>query len=162
DGEKSYQEMHVDGGASTPFFVMPYLLAAINYQSTALKGANAYLLFNSQLIDPIKTTKVNTLSIAGRSFSTALDHLTSSALVTTSTFAENNQMNFRFTTIPADYPFAGTLEFDPKVMRTLFEYGRRCAAAGRVWVTVMDAIGSAGRRPAVSSAETTPCLALPQ
>jgi hypothetical protein len=37
-----YQEMHVDGGASTPFFVAPDALREIDTLSNSQRGANIY------------------------------------------------------------------------------------------------------------------------
>jgi len=37
-------------------------------------------------------------------------------------------MNFRFSSIPVDYPFRGPLDFQQSSMRALFNYGADCAA----------------------------------
>ena len=40
EGEKAYQEMHVDGGATTPFFIVPDIAMIMGYAPKALHGAN--------------------------------------------------------------------------------------------------------------------------
>ncbi len=156
-GGRSYQEMHVDGGAAAPYFVLPNILYAIGYESPALRGANVYLLFNSQLADQPQTTKYNTAHIARRSFTSALNHLTRAALLETRAFARDNQMSFRFTAIPREYPFNGSLEFDPKVMRSLFDFGRRCAAEGKIWVDEKQALVRAEQGLLAGATETPAC-----
>ena len=77
----------------------------------------------------------NTIDIAARSFTSVLNHLTRSAISQTANFARDNNMSFRFTAIPSDVQFGGSLAFETPNMSETFIYGARCAAIGLVWVT---------------------------
>ncbi len=130
-----YQEMHVDGGASTPFFVAPEAIREIDAISNSPRGANIYVIINGQSASAPRTTSNNTLDIAARSFTSVLNHLTRAAIAQTADFARDNNMNFRFTAIPPDVQFGGSLAFEVPNMNQTFDYGARCAASGLVWVT---------------------------
>lgn len=130
-----YQEMHVDGGASTPFFVAPEAIREIDTLSNSPRGANIYVIINGQSASAPRTTSNNTIDIAARSFTSVLNHLTRSAISQTANFARDNNMSFRFTAIPSDVQFGGSLAFETPNMSETFIYGARCAAIGLVWVT---------------------------
>jgi predicted acylesterase/phospholipase RssA len=140
DDGKIYAEMHVDGGASTPFFVVPDIALIIGFQSEELFGANIYVVINGQAASAPRETKNNTMEIVSRSFTTVLNHMTRTSLAQTEAFAARNSMRFVFTAIPHDVQFGGSLAFDEKGVAGTFNYGRRCAAAGRVWVTPKQAL----------------------
>ncbi len=137
---KSYQEMHVDGGASTPFLVAPDIAMILGYTPEALKGAHIYVVVNGQASSAPRATKNNTVDVAARSFSSVLNHMTRMQLAQTDAFAQRSGADFHFTTIPHDVEFGGSLAFDEKNMREIFDYGRRCAAASQVWVTPQQAL----------------------
>lgn len=130
-----FQEMHVDGGASTPFFVAPEAIREIDALSNSPRGANIYVIVNGQAASAPRTTSNNTLDIAARSFTSVLNHLTRVSISQTDAFARANGMNFRFTAIPSDVQFGGSLDFNGPSMSDTFNYGQRCAATGLVWVT---------------------------
>jgi predicted acylesterase/phospholipase RssA len=162
DGDKTYAEMHVDGGASTPFFVAPDIALIIGYESEELFGANIYVVINGQSASAARETKNNTVEIVSRSFSTVLNHMTRTALAQTDTFAVRNSMRFVFTTIPHDVQFGGSLAFDEKGVAGTFNYGRRCAAAGLIWVTPNEALDHAEAAGAEQvPPETANCPLLP-
>jgi predicted acylesterase/phospholipase RssA len=140
DGEKTYTEMHVDGGASTPFFVAPDIAVILGFSPEALRGANVYVVINGQASSPPRTTRNNTVDIVARSFTAVLNHMTRTSLAQTDSFAARNDMTFVFTTIPRDVQFGGSLAFDDANMAATFDYGYRCAAAGLAWLTPQEAL----------------------
>jgi hypothetical protein len=135
-----YDEMHVDGDLTVPFFVAPALTYIRPIEANGLKGANIYVLVNGQLGGVPHTTPVDTISIVSRSFSATLMHLARTNVVLTSEFAQKYDMNFRFSSIPIDYPFQGPLDFQQSSMQALFNYAVDCAREGRLWATVEQAI----------------------
>jgi predicted acylesterase/phospholipase RssA len=153
----TFEEMHVDGGASTPFFVAPDIMMVMGYQPEAFRGANVYVISNAQLAGPSRTTPVNAVSIASRSFSSMMNHMTRTALAQTGAFAERNGMLFQFTTIPRDYRYGGSLAFEREEMSALFQYGRRCAAQGRIWVDARQALARAEAADRTPLPDQTPC-----
>lgn len=71
--------------------------------------------------------------------------MTRMELATTAGFAQLHRMDLGFTAVPVDYPQVDSLDFRPATMRSLFEYGARCAAQGRLWATVGQAIARADK-----------------
>jgi hypothetical protein len=137
---KAFQEMHVDGGATTPFFIVPDIAMIMGYAPKALHGANVYVVINGQAASPPRATQNNTVDIAARSFTAVLNHMTRTELAQTNTFAARNGMNFQFTTIPPTVAFGGSLAFDEANMRAIFDYGMRCATRSLTWMTPEQAL----------------------
>lgn len=134
DGRR-FQEMHVDGGASTPFFIAPEAVLHMDESSASLRGANIYVIVNGQAASAPRTTSNNTIDIAARSFTAVLNQMTRTAIRQSDDFAKRNGLGFRFTGIPPDVQFGGSLAFDRANMAATFDYGVRCATRGLVWVT---------------------------
>jgi predicted acylesterase/phospholipase RssA len=134
DGKK-YQEMHVDGGASTPFFVAPEAVLSMDTTSLNLRGANIYVVINGQSASAPRSTSNNTIDIAARSFTAVLNHMTRGAIDQTGDFAKINSMGFRYTGIPSDVQCGGSLAFDKANMAATFDYGVRGASRGQAGVT---------------------------
>lgn len=132
---KTYQEMHVDGGASTPFFIAPEAVIHMDNASLNLRGGNVYVVINGQAASAPRTTSNNTIDIAARSFTAVLNQMTRAAIMQTDDFTEKNNLGFRFTGIPSDVQFGGSLAFDKANMMATFDYGMRCGTRGLVWVT---------------------------
>jgi hypothetical protein len=137
---RHYEEMHVDGGVTVPFFVAPDLAYILPLVPNGLEGANIYVLVNSQLGGEPRTTADDTISIIGRSSATTLKHLTRNEITLTAELASRYGMNFRFSEIPVDYPFRGAFDFGEAATRALFDYALACARDGRLWLTVEQAI----------------------
>ncbi len=156
DAGARYQEMHVDGGASTPFFVAFDVLAALNHRVDGLRNAQIYVIANSQLAGTPRTTPANTLSIVSRAFTSTVNHMTQSALTETFAFSERNEMLLSFTSVSASYPFAGPLAFAKDDMRRLFSYGRQCAAQGKVWLDAEQALAETARAQGDRNAVSCP------
>ncbi len=136
----AYDEMHVDGGTTVPFFFAPEIAEIMPITFDELRGANLYILINGQLTAPQKTTVDKTVSILKQSFTAQMNHTSRTALELSAAFAQLHGMNFRFARIPAEYPFQGPLNFNPAAMRTLFDYAAGCAAEGHLWSTVEQAL----------------------
>jgi len=133
-----YDEMHVDGDTTVPFFVAPARAYVRPFDANELKGTNIYVLVNGQLGGVPQTTPVDTISILSRSVSTTLIHLARANVLLTSEFARKYDMNFRFSSIPIAYPFRGPLDFHESSIRVLFNYGADCARKGRLWTTAVE------------------------
>ena len=61
--------------------------------------------------------------------------MTRTAILQTDDFAKRNGLGYRFSGIPADVEFGGSLAFDKANMSATFDYGVRCASRGLVWLT---------------------------
>jgi predicted patatin/cPLA2 family phospholipase len=136
----SYDEMHVDGGTTVPFFFAPEIAEIMPITFNEIRGANLYVLINGQLITPQKTTADKTVSILKQSFAAQMNHASRTTLELSAAFAQLHGMNFRFSRIPSEYPFQGPLNFKAASMQALFNYAAGCAAEGQLWTTVEQAL----------------------
>ena len=133
DGGKSYDEMHVDGGTTVPFFLGSELVHVMPLEFEKLKGANLYVIVNGQFTTVPKTTPVKTTAVLRRSFSAALTRMSRTSLELSAAFAQRYDMQFLFVQIPDDYPYQGPLKFQPSATRALFRFGEQCGERGLLW-----------------------------
>ena len=142
---KTYDEMHVDGGTTLPFFVASNLVDILPMHLPQLQGAKVYVLVNGQLSTYPQTTPEKPMAVLSRSFSAALMHASRRALLLAAIFARHFGMHFQFSYLPMSYPDQGALDFNFANMHRLFDYGMRCAESGRIWTTLHQAIDEGQR-----------------
>tara|TARA_Y100000052_G_scaffold27601_1_gene37381 strand:- start:24643 stop:25869 length:1227 start_codon:yes stop_codon:yes gene_type:complete len=128
-----YQEMHVDGGASVPFFIGPEWLTLQTESLSDFKGANLYVLVNGQLQAPVSSTPVNTIQIVSKSFDTMMMFGARTALREYAVLSDTHDMNFKVAYIPPDLAFAGSLNFKTDERSRLYEYAQTCARRDLIW-----------------------------
>jgi predicted acylesterase/phospholipase RssA len=138
--EGAFDEMHVDGGTTVPFFVAPEVAHIVPGSIAGLAGTNLYVLMNTQLGEVPDTVPGRLGPIIERSFTAVLNSMARKELLVAVAFAREHEMDFRVTSIPIDYPFGGSIDFRPGDMRALFDYGERCAEQGAVWTTPAEAL----------------------
>lgn len=160
NGEKSYSEVHVDGGVTVPFFVFPEVAYLSEERFPELAGANISVVIDGQLESVNNPSKVSLIAITLRAFNIGLIRMARSELFLTSALAQRHRMNAVFTYIPQSYPFSGPFNFKRDAMRQLFDYGAACAAAGQVWLGRDDMVARAGT-PDLSRLGPGECPAAP-
>jgi predicted acylesterase/phospholipase RssA len=153
----SYDEMHVDGGTTVSFFVTSEIAQQEKKHFHVLDRAQVFVLVNGQLSTYPQTTRERPISVLARSFSAGLTHTSRRTLELTAAFADRYEMDFRFTYVPVTYPFKGPLDFKFSSMHALFEFGARCAEAGRLWTTLQQAMGEAQHAATTMSQQTDDC-----
>jgi hypothetical protein len=70
-------------------------------------------------------------------------------------------MGIAVTDIPDDYPFAGSLAFDARRMKQLFDYGEHCALVDALWSTPIDALDQGHSQAPPSQAPPSQALLVP-
>ena len=130
---RTYEEMHVDGGASAPMFIAPEIAALVSTRAKPLGDATLYVIFNGTLGRPPKETPLDSVEIATSGLHANLTHAARTALIQTLALARSYGLRFEATAVPSDYPFGGTLDFEPAHMRRLFDYAMRCTQSGALW-----------------------------
>jgi hypothetical protein len=140
---KTYEEMHVDGGTTASLVAAPDIGAVIAHEFPQLRGARMYILINGKLGVPDETASMMTVSILQRSVGAALRSITRGNVEVAYAFARRHEMTLQATAVPIDYPFGGSLDFAPAAMKSLFDYGVRCATQNRVWTDALDVLDSA-------------------
>jgi hypothetical protein len=146
----SYDEMHVDGGTTVPFFFMPEISELMPGGGDNLRGANLCVIVNGQFSTLPHTTPEKAIPILARSFSAELGHSSRISLALAAAYAQKLEMRFRFTDRPIDYPYKGALDFHRTSMQPLFDYALTCATQGRLRTIPDQALVSS--EPALSSA----------
>lgn len=133
---RAAQEMHVDGGVTASFFVMPQIISLWSENPVReLRGGNIYVIINGQLDNRRAATPLNTLPIVARSFETNQMFQARASLAITTEFAQRNRLDFKFTRIPSTYQFEGPLSFNRNAMTTLFNHGVEQGRSGNLWTT---------------------------
>lgn len=158
NGEQ-FDEMHVDGGTTTPFFITPEAGLFQIQPHDLLRRARVYVVINGQLGVTPATTSASPIPVVSRSFSTALIHSSRKSLELVAALSQRLDLGLRLSAIPSRYPYNGALDFSPEAMRGLFEYGKRCAESGRLWMTTDEAIASGHRVASAAATESRACPA---
>ena len=141
-GGRLYDEMHVDGNASTSLFVAPVAAYFTLMDQRSLDGAQVYVLINGQIIEAPETTPFKLGPILARTFGVALKHMSRAQVVAIDQFGEKYRMSVQSTYLPYDFPKYSSADFRASTMRPLFQYGVRCAASGRLWTTMDETMAT--------------------
>lgn len=133
--EQVFQEMHVDGGASTQVFLYPSS-AAIKANELGIKrraNRQVYIIRNSRLDPRWNETERRTLSVAGRAISQLIQTQGIGDLYRIYNTAQNDRLGFNLAYIGSDFNEPHNEEFDTKYMNVLFRYGYDQAIKGYPW-----------------------------
>ena len=133
--EQAYQEMHVDGGASTQVFLYPSSAAVKANELGIKRRANrqVYIIRNSRLDPRWNETERRTLSVAGRAISQLIQTQGIGDLYRIYNTAQSDQLGFNLAYIGSDFNEPHNEEFDTKYMNALFQYGYNQAIKGYPW-----------------------------
>ncbi|HWZ74358.1 MAG TPA: patatin-like phospholipase family protein [Casimicrobiaceae bacterium] len=130
-----YEEVHVDGAISAPFFVPLAFVAPTQEGNGPSQGAAVYVIVDGRLSEQPASIRLRARSILSRSVSAGLNHMLRTTLELTATDAELQGAQFQFAAIPVAYPHGDAFDFRTPSMRSLFQYGYKCAQAGRLWTS---------------------------
>jgi predicted acylesterase/phospholipase RssA len=133
-----YDEVHVDGTITVPFFVPQ---AFVEPTQGASNPSHVYVIVDGRLSERAAPIRLRARSILSRSVSAGLNHMLRTNLELTATDAELQGAQFQFAAIPTAYPQLNSFDFRTPTMRSLFQFGYKCAQAGRLWTSS----GSVGR-----------------
>jgi predicted acylesterase/phospholipase RssA len=140
DGERQYDEMHVDGGTTAPFVVAPEISQLAAYHALDLHGGRVYVLVNGALSAGPITTTASSFAVISRGFAASSMHGVRRAIELAAEFARRNRMDLQFSYIPTTYPYRGPLDFEREDLRQLFEFGASCAESGELWTGLQAAV----------------------
>jgi predicted acylesterase/phospholipase RssA len=130
-----YNEVHVDGTIAVPFFVPLAFLAPTQDASDPSRDTAVYVIVDGRLSEQPAAIRLRARSILSRSVSAGLDHMLRTSLELTATDAELQGAQFQFAAIPVAYPQLNSFDFRTPTMRSLFQFGYKCARAGRLWTS---------------------------
>ncbi len=131
-------ERHVDGGVSQAlFFYPPYVpIEQRTPQTLNLVGTNVYVILAGKLYADAEVIKPTAFSQAGTAITGLLYAQTRGDIQRLWTYSLVKGMTFQFTAIPPEFANLGSSgEFDPIVMRGLFDEGLRVICSPKPWRT---------------------------
>jgi len=134
-GGETYEEMHVDGGATREVFLVPtqFMASKIDGRLGINPVRRAYIIRNGHVAPEYKAVKARTLSIAGRAVSSLIKSQGVGDLYELYVFARKNNIDYNLAYIPGDFIDTSTAAFDPIYMSKLYDLGYQMAAAGYPW-----------------------------
>jgi hypothetical protein len=156
---KGFDELHADGATTDFLFVAPEIAGFLPDPLPALRGANLYLIFNTQLAAAPETTRIGTLAILKRGIDAGLRSGKLADLQIAADFAQRNRMNIKVTDIPGDYPFRDWLDLRPATMKSLFDFAARCTADAHIWTTPLELVEESQQTYVAHSLAPTQCPA---
>jgi predicted acylesterase/phospholipase RssA len=132
---KEFQEMHVDGGATTQVFLYPGA-AASRAKELGVKrrtDRQAYIIRNARLDVDWQQTERRTLSIAGRAISQLIQSQGIGDLYRIYNITQDDRVGFNLAYIGSDFNFPHVSEFDTQYMQALYDYAYQRARKGYDW-----------------------------
>ena len=130
-----YDEMHVDGGATSQVFFYPMDADwKLIMQRLKVKGTpNLYVIRNSRLAPSWEPVKPKLASIAGRSVDALIRTQGIGDMYRLYLLSTRDGLNYHLSYIPDDFTEKANEQFDPVYMGKLFELGYQMALSGNPW-----------------------------
>jgi predicted acylesterase/phospholipase RssA len=125
---KTFQEMHLDGTVTAPFFVAPESM----FESGAAKlpANQIYVVVNSKLSPGFDMPERKTVSVLGRTIGVALTAGLRAELLVTVVGAQRLGINLNVAHVPDTFSQPARSLFDPDYMQALFDLGAEQARKG--------------------------------
>jgi predicted acylesterase/phospholipase RssA len=136
---RTYQEMHVDGGAALQMFLYPPLVDA---RRGPARQRTAWVVRNGRLDTEWSSTNRSILSITARSASTLLHFSAVNDILRVYLTAQRDGTAFRLAYIGTDFTATRDQPFETAYMRALFAYAEAQGRQGGRWLTALRPIGS--------------------
>jgi hypothetical protein len=127
---KSYQEMHVDGGAFAQMFLYP---PNIDLRKIVKQERKAYLIWNARQDPEWADVEPRTLRIAGRAISTMIHSSGSNDLMAIYFITQRDGVDYNLAYIDSDFSAPQARDFDKVYMNALFDYAYQQARRGYSW-----------------------------
>jgi predicted acylesterase/phospholipase RssA len=132
---KTYQEMHVDGGASAQVFVYPSAvhLKELSDKAGITRDRRLFVIRNARLDPDWADTKRQTLPIAGRAVSSLIQNQGVGDLYRIYATAQRDGVDFNLAFIPPSFNVTLSEPFDQHYMNELFKLGYESGKASYDW-----------------------------
>lgn len=131
---KSYEEMHVDGGAMAQVFLYPPSLQMKTVDRMRPKHKDAaYVIRNGRLFRPEEQVKRQTLAIAGQAIATMTAANGTNDLYRIYLTTQRDGIEFNLAYLDDEFAIPYKGPFDKTYMNTLFDFGYSKGVAGYKW-----------------------------
>lgn len=139
----TYDEMHVDGGATREVFLVPtqFMASKVDGRLGIRPVRRTYIIRNGHVDPEYKAVKARTLSIAGRAVSSLIKSQGVGDLYELYLFCQRNGIDYNLAYIPGDFIDTSTQAFDPVYMTKLYDLGYEMAAKGYPWKKTPPRLG---------------------
>jgi predicted patatin/cPLA2 family phospholipase len=139
---KKFQEMHLDGTVTAPFFVMPEAMLAPG--AARLPTNQVYVIVNSKLSSEFSMPERRINTILARTIGVALVSALKAELLLMTASAQRLGINLSVAQVPESFSFPNRGLFDHVYMDALFKYGVEQALKGTAFAN--NPTGSVERR----------------
>lgn len=131
-----YQEMHVDGGATTQVFLYPPALrtAKLLEDQSEHRARRLFIIRNARLDHDWTQVERRTLPIIQKAITSLIQTQGVGDLYRLYLTAKQDKIDFNLTFIPQSFNAPHHMDFDRNYMRSLFDFGFALAAKGNPWV----------------------------
>jgi predicted acylesterase/phospholipase RssA len=153
-----YDQAHVDGAATVPFFVPPALLQRTR-SVPGTRHAAVFVIVDGSLSEAARTTRLTARAILSRSIRVGLSHMLLTTLELTAATAQLEGADLQYSSLPAAYPLPDAFDFGARIRRPMFHYAYQCAESGRLWTAFPPADGDQETSHGIARTETVPCPA---
>jgi hypothetical protein len=135
-GDKTFEEMHVDGGTTRHVFVAPaqFSLRTFDAFYPTPPIRRVYVVRNAKLGPVYDAVGATTLAIGARSLFTMTKSQAIGDLNHIFAMTQRDGAEFRLVSIPMSFTAKSTQPFDPVYMKALFEAGYALGLGGNAWV----------------------------
>ncbi len=133
---RTYQEMHVDGGARSQVFAYPSALKSaeiIREHQFAVGERSLFIIRNDREQQPSATVERQTAAIAGRAISSLIHKEGIGDLFQLYLISQRDGLDFRLAMIGPEFTQVSDDMFEQSYMTALFDYGYALARNGYPW-----------------------------
>jgi hypothetical protein len=134
---KKFQETHLDGTITAPFFVAPE--STLSSKEGRLPTNQVYVIINSKIAADFSVTDRRTVAIVGRTIGLALVTGLKAELLLVSANAQKLGVELNVTHVPEDFKETNRGLFDHVYMQALFKFGVEQAMNGGAFRTMVKA-----------------------
>jgi hypothetical protein len=138
---RKLQELHADGGITTPFFLAPEPALLSRGRLDLRAPAQVYVIVNNQLAPEFQVTDRMLISVLGRSLSAAVKAGTRAAVMVHTTYGRRNGVAMHFAAIDGRFTATSKAPFEQAYMKALFAHGEKLGRDGAAFGG--DPIGAA-------------------
>jgi patatin-like phospholipase len=132
---RTYEELHVDGGAVAQTFLYPHQIGSILNvrQGPLARERHAYIIRNGRLDPEWASVDRRMLKITGRAIATMIHYSGYNDLLRIYNTTRQDGVDYNLAFIGPDFNVPHEEDFDTTYMRALFDYGYRRAVSGYPW-----------------------------
>jgi Patatin-like phospholipase len=133
---RGYQEMHVDGGATTQVFLYPPALrtAKLLLERSEHRQRKLYIIRNAKLGHDWTQVERRTLPIIQKAVSSLIQTQGMGDLYRLYLTAKQDDIDFNLSFIPRSFNAPHHEDFDREYMKSLFEFGFALSSKGNPWI----------------------------